>query len=287
MTSSYILCRCRSGLNDCFNQLWYVLSYAKKTGREILFEMPSYQATDLSTVFDFSKFPVRIHTQTKPILDEFFKTDKLYPISYKPFLNLSHGSPPEPVVLNKELDISKDTLIVHDTTGGGHSGSLVFRYLKFQPDFIKQFYERYSLPPVYDAIHVRNTDLYFDSATFDSHVTKFISQAAQKPVFILSDNASTVSTCIEKYGCQKTYTTFLEGVNLHSHGSANQTILIDALHDLLILIQARNLLVIPIVEKEGPQRLSGFSILAKDLHNQKTLVKELCKVQRAKPSKIY
>jgi hypothetical protein len=287
MTSSYILCRCRSGLNDCLNQLWEVVSYAKKTGREVLLEMPTYQATDLSTVFDFSKFPVHIHTFTKPILDDFSKTGKIHPTHYKPFLDLLQGSPPDPIRLDKEHEVSKDTLIIHDTTGGGHCGSLVFRYLKFQPDFIKQFYERYNLPPVYDAIHVRNTDLYFDPKTFDRIVSNFIQQAGQKPVYILSDDKNTVSECVTKYGCQKTDTLFLEGENLHSSGSRKSQILIDAVHDLLILIQSRNLLVVPIVEHGAPPRLSGFSVLAKELHNQKLLVKELCKLQLAKPSIIY
>lgn len=280
MTSSYILCRCRSGLNDCLNQLWYVLSYAKQTNREILFEMPCYKAADLSKIFDFSKFPVKIHTKTRPFLDQFSGPQKnIHPIDYKSHLYLSQGPPPEPICMDRTLDIPRDVLVVHDKMGGGHNAYLVFKYLKFQPEFIKKFYERYDLPSVYDAIHVRNTDLYFDPKTFDTIVSNFIQQAGQKAVYILSDDKNTVSTCVTKYGCKKTDTLFLDGENLHSNGSRKSQILIDAIHDLLILIQSRNLLVVPIVEKNSPPRFSGFSILAKDLHNQKLLIKDLCKIK--------
>jgi hypothetical protein len=286
MTSSYILCRCRSGLNDCFNQLWKVTLYAKRMNREILFEMPSYSASDLSKIFDFSKFPVPIHTNTNSYIQKFRSSGNVYPQSYINFLQNKDECPSENIQMTDDIQVSKDTLIVHDSTGGGSSGNLIFRYLRFQPDFLKEFYNRYSLPPVYDAIHVRNTDLCINTTKFDSIVSKFVKDADGKPIFIISDDQNTVKLCIEKYGCRKTYTEFLDGVNLHSHGFRNCNILKDAIHDLLILIKSRNFLPVPI-EKNGEVLLSGFSILAKDLHSQKSSVKEVCKLQRERPSIIY
>jgi hypothetical protein len=288
MTSSYILCRCRSGLNDCLNQLWKVTSVAKKMNREILFEMVSYNATDLNEVFDFSKFPVKVHTNIKEQINVFSNTKNIYPKDYEPFLKNTEIAPSEKicVYVDSGANVSKDTLLIHDSNGGGHDAQFVFQYLRFQPQFIQNFNQRYSLPPVYSAIHVRNTDLSADQSQMHSLVSNFLQNSKQNPVFIISDNEETVNEFIKNYNCQKSYTNFLSGTNLHFNGSKNSQILIDALHDLLILIKSKNLLIIPVVEK-GVQSISGFSLLAKNLHDQKILVKELCKLQRAKPSTIY
>jgi len=288
MTSSYILCRCRSGLNDCLNQLWNVTSVAKKLNREILFEMITYSATDLSEIFDFSKFPVKVHTNIKDKINIFSNTKNIYPKDYEPFLENTEIAPSEKICIDVDsgANISKDTLIIHDSNGGGHNAQLIFRYLRFQPQFIQNFNKRYSLPPLYNAIHVRNTDLTADQSQMQLLVSNFLENSKQTPVFIVSDNEETVDNFVKKYNCQKTYTNFIAGTNLHFNGSKNSSILIDALHDLLILIKSKKLLIIPVVEK-GVQSISGFSLIAKNLHDQTILVKELCKVQRAKPSTIY
>jgi hypothetical protein len=61
----YILCRAHGGLNDAFNQLWICTEYALHHNRAIIFEMLGYSATDLSTLFDFSKYPVPIFFKDK------------------------------------------------------------------------------------------------------------------------------------------------------------------------------------------------------------------------------
>jgi hypothetical protein len=288
MTSSYILCRCRSGLNDCLNQLWNVTTVAKKLNRDILLDMVSYSATDLNEVFDFSKYPVKVYTNIKEQIIIFSNTKNIYPKEYEPFLENKEIIPSEKICVDIDSgsNVSKDTLLVHDSNGGGHNAQLVFRYLRFQPQFIQNFNQRYSLPPVHNAIHVRNTDLSADQTQMHTLVLNFLQNSKQNPVFIISDNQETVNEFVKKYNCQKTYTNFLSGTNLHFNGSKKYHILIDALHDLLILIKSKNLLIIPVVEK-GVQSISGFSLLAKNLHDQIFLVKELCKLQRAKPSTIY
>ena len=271
-TPSYILCRCRAGLNDCLNQLWEVTRIAKQLNREILFQMPLYKATKISDILTFSKYPVTVHVD-----DEAEKRlnsiDTVFPADYFPYLHTIEQSPPNPIRCSVQ-SIPRSTLLVHDATGGGRDGQYAFFHCTFTPSFLNAFYSRYTLPPLYYAIHIRNTDYSTDLEYAKHLIAQFVSTHTSKPIYLLTDNPETQEIITTQFGIRKTHTQFVLGhSNLHSAGVSNTNILLDAFFDLCIIALSSEFLPIPC--KEG--NLSGFACLAQNLQTQKRKMMALLK----------
>lgn len=270
---SYILCRCRAGLNDSLNQLWEVTRAAKHLGREILFQMPLYRATRISDILDFSKYPVPVHVDEEA--EKRLQTiTTVFPDSYKPYINDIDLEPPSSIICNENNGVSRITLIVHDSPGGGHNGHHAMLRCHFNPSFVESFYTKYSLPPVYYAIHVRNTDLKINVDQADKLIAQFASAHKPKPIYILSDNPETQEYFASRHGLRKTQTTFVQGhSNLHSAGVSNKDILMDAFYELCLVSLSSGFLPVP-CQGGG---VSGFGSLAQALQEQKKKMMALLK----------
>jgi hypothetical protein len=247
------------------NQLWEVTRVAKHLGREILFQMPIYRATRISDILDFSKYPVPIHVDEEA--EKRLQTiDSVFPENYKPYLLDLEQVPPTSITCSVTGAVPRTTLIVHDTPGGGYSGHHALLKCHFKASFVKSFYNKYSPPPVYYTIHVRNTDLTINLDQAEQMIAKFVSTYKSKPIYILSDNPETQDYFVSRYGLRKTHTTFVQGhLNLHSAGVSNTNILFDAFYDLCLISLSSGFLPIP-CQNRG---VSGFGSLAQALQEQK------------------
>jgi hypothetical protein len=270
---SYILCRCRTGLNDCLNQLWEVTRVAKHLNREILFQMPLYRATKISDILDFSKYTVPVHVDEEA--EKRLQTvTTVFPDNYKPFLNDVTLESPTYITCNTNMNVPRTTLIVHDSPGGGFSGHFVLLRCLFNEAFVKSFYERYSPPPVYYTIHVRNTDLTTNLGQADQLISKFVSEYKTKPIYILTDNPETREYLVTRYGLRKTPTAYVEGHTcLHSAGATNTNILMEAFYDLCLIAISSGFLPVP-CENRG---VAGFGCLAQALQGQRKKMMVLLK----------
>lgn len=270
----YILCRARGGLNDSFNQLWICTEYALTHNRAIVFEMLEYSATDLSTLFDFSKYPVPI----------FFK-DKLE--------TLKHLKPEPPDYdynsceirisnFNKDLSYPADCLLIHHAYGGGAQSINVFKYLRLMPTYatnIKNTLEMF--PQSYSAIHIRNTDMQvFDMNSFMNSVKDFI-QKENIPIFLATDSKQTALLFSSLYPdliISKSLDTIDKDFiynSLHDViASKDSSILFNAISDLCILASSKNLLTTKCQATWGIA-VSGYSTLASMLNTNKDLIANL------------
>jgi hypothetical protein len=272
---SYILCRCRAGLNDCLNQLWEVTQIAKQLNREILFQMPLYKATRISDILDFSKYPVPVHVDEEAEKRlQSISMNAVFPESYATYLHTLGMTPPNHIKCNATTTVPRSILIIHDSTGGGHNGQYALLKCIFKDSFIKSFYEKCSPPPVYYTIHVRNTDLSTNLDHADGLIGQFVSAHKSSPIYILTDNPQTQDYFVSRYGLRKTPTSFIQGhTTLHSAGTTNTNILFDAFYDLCLVALSSGFLPVP-CENRG---IAGFGHLCQALQEQKKKMMTLLK----------
>jgi len=200
----YIHVRCDSDLNDCLNQLWSVTTYARNNNREIVLEMPRYSG-DLLTIFDFAKYPVKVHTDATVI-----------PVDAKkaPF--------------NPEGKATAQVL-VHDKAGGGIQSAHVFRFVRLQPMLVDSLK---SLPVLHSAIHVAPTNSPPELFDADAAVKEFVAAQRSRPTFLVTDNEAKQTQYVKKYG-------------FFTKPPAESPTLMDAVFDLMVLMSAKDLLCIP------------------------------------------
>lgn len=272
---SYILCRCRAGLNDCLNQLWEVTQVAKQLNREILFQMPLYKATRISDILDFSKYLVSVHVdeEAEKRLQTIPK-NAVFPESYIPYLHALDMIPPNHIKCTSSISVPRSVLIIHDSPGGGYNGQYALLKCLFKDSFVNSFYAKCSPPPVYYTIHVRNTDLYTNLDHADRLIGQFVSAHKSSSIYILTDNPQTQDYFVSRYGLRKSPTSYIEGhTTLHSAGTINNTVLFDAFYDLCLISLSAGFLPVP-CENRG---VAGFGHLAKSLQEQKKKMMTLLK----------
>jgi hypothetical protein len=202
----YIHVRCSSDLNDCLNQLWTVTTYARNNGREIVLEMPRYTG-DLLTILDFTKYPVKVHTDLSVL-----PTDA------------------KRATFNPEGK-DKAQVLVHDKVGGGIQSAHVFRFIRLQPMLVESLK---SLPVLHSAIHIGATVVPVEVLDVDATVKEFVSAQRSRPLFLVAENEAKQAAYVKKYGC------FARPV------AKEETLsLMDAVFDLMIMMSAKDLLCIP------------------------------------------
>jgi len=270
----YILCRALGGINDAFNQLWICTEYALTYNRAIIFEMLHYSASDLSTLFDFSDYPVPV----------FFK-DKLE--------ELKHLKPEPPdynynscefrtAAFNKNLYYSNNLILIHHMHGGGIKSINVFIYLRLMPKYatiINNTLKR--LPQQYSAIHVRNTDIkVHDMDGFMQKVKEFI-ERENIPIFLATDSKQTtllfsnlyphliVSSSLDNIDKDCIYNSLQNVI-----ANKDATVLFNAISDLCILANSKTLLIPECLAFWGVI-ISGYSTLASMLNKHKYIVAKL------------
>lgn len=235
----YIYLKAKGGLNDNLVQLARCTKYAIQHGRAIILEMPTYSATDLRTVFDFSHFPVPIYTDTKqkkkeladhPIVPSYYGT--LF--SPRKDTNFIRGAwstrNGQPLCFDLTKSYPPDTVLVYACGGGGDGDGAVniLESIRFKPsvlDYYRKKVEEYGVPKEYISIHLRATDKKLDirnnitgmrladsdriikgmPSSGNTHtdafkkIDAFIKAHSTLPIFVASDNAKLVEKLAKKY----------------------------------------------------------------------------------------
>ena len=297
---SYIYLKSGGGLNDCLTQLAACTKYALEHKRSIILEMQKYSATNLDTIFDFSRFPVPVYTNFEEKAAELA------------------DAPIEPSWINSVLDdvykrgpVSKfnfaksypsDTVLMYAAGGGGAGDDAVniLSHIRLKPAVLAAYHKKMkecSIPAEYISIHLRATDrklnitnnitgmLLKDSnaiikkpSTGNTHadslrkVGHFIHAHPSIPVFVAGDNPNLINKLRGQY--PKIITNIPEHNRcksnrgcgrLHEHGRTDPNNLSNAIVDLLILAGAK-----AIMTSQG-----GYSRLAKKLLKHKEILQNL------------
>lgn len=269
MSNGYIYCVIPTGLNDLLTQLNICTEYAIKYNRSIILKTSCYKCSKLNDIIDYSSFPVPLFTESK--LKEITYTQKIppYPEEDKnihEFVNIK---------FDKSKNYSKDILLIHASAGAGLVSIDILKKIKFTPSFLNIFYEQFKLlPPIYDAIHFRETDRannYNNINAFKISINQFI-ESSKNNVYIASDSKLFLEDINLKYPNKIIKSKSLDSItktkyfNFHNiFGDKDENMLINAFIDLLILGKANNLKI-----SEG-----GYTLLAQSLWFEKNLVYNL------------
>jgi hypothetical protein len=296
---SFIYLSAQSGLNDCLFQLSQVLPYAQKHRRSIILRMQTYDAADLSSIFDFSEFPVPIYTNFRERLVAFPKE------SFEPRVNPMKIGKHSPATFDFHENYPREKVLLY-SKGGGGDGFPVLQYVRFTPKFLDEFHayrEKLGLPREYVSMHLRATDraiminnnirgislaesnriIKTPTASKDpkkaslEKIYRYIQMFPGVPVFTASDNRHVLKSLKHRFPqiitseSSSNYNSDNARNNsfiLHkSFGSKDGNVLKEALFDLLILAGGKAIL----------SSAGGFSRLAKKLQVDKALLADMLK----------
>jgi hypothetical protein len=234
-TESFIYLIARSGFNDILVQLGLCTEYAIHHKRSIILRFLTYSATDLSTVFDFSKYPVPIYTNYQEKLNElsnrrveppkYGKINADYSHSHidkNPMRFDIHKSYPRETVLVYSMGINQSRLMSTRVISLGDIRKYSIdsmRHLKFTKDFLKMYNDfkaKYNIPAEYKAAHLRATDRKLSITNIHGiskeesknilhgndtmiKIDRFIHYKGELPTYIASDNTELLVDIIKKY----------------------------------------------------------------------------------------
>jgi hypothetical protein len=293
---SYILVRCRTGLNECLSVLSKITEYAIKYNRKIILEFMLYKSTDLRTIFDFSDYPVEVITDTQPILNELVKNNiDTIPSIYKSQILDSKDvkyfiDPPNYRLYDKkihfdlEIEHPSDILLVIERGGIMEKNfNNIFKYLKLKDTFYQNFKDNIYINSDYNSIHIRHTDGGENKRKINIRkINKYIIDSTL-PVFIASDNNNILTKLKNKYDDKIILSNTIhynkdnKNINKHHNGNLHQfgikysNVLVEAIQDLLLLASAKDLLI--------TNESSGYSRLARFLYNNKEVLNNLINIK--------
>jgi hypothetical protein len=298
---SYIYFVGYGGLGDIISELVKVTEYAKKHKRAILFEMYTYDATDIKSVFDFSEYPVPFYTD-KAKLKRLLASHPLEPPidmkKYKLYTNpcmlgdkpVKRNTPKSvPLAFDFDKEYPRDTILIRACGAGldTHKEIEFFKPLTLQPKMIslyKEMVKKFKIPKEYVAAHLRATDKPLSYSFNISGLNKstsniirkggvdaFITKYEPLPTYVASDNKGLLDKL------KKKYPTLIHGDaaykptksanrrSLHRHGLYDEHIFIDAIMELIILAKAEVLMT----------SVGGYSDIARQLWENKDVVAHL------------
>jgi len=297
---SFIYLSAKSGLNDCLFQLLQVLPYAQKHRRSIILRMQAYDAADLSSIFDFSEFPVPIYTNFRERLAAFPRE------LFEPRVNPMEIGRNAPTTFDFHVKYPREKVLLYAKSGGG-DGFPMLKYIRFTPTFLDEFHayrKKLGIPREYVSMHLRATDrtiminnnIRGISLAESNHIIKtptaskdpkkaslekihrYIRMFPGVPVFTASDNPRLLTLLKKKFPqiiTSESSSRFNSGTpyNLHilyglhiAYGSNDKNVLKEALFDLLLLAGGKAIL----------SSAGGFSRLAKKLQVDKALLADMC-----------
>jgi hypothetical protein len=168
------------------------------------------------------------------------------------------------------------SVILHHGKDGGGLGNYFLRRLQMTIELCEIVLDKLSsLPPIYNAVHVRNTDITSDYGSLVSNPTI---QDSSIPLFIASDDANVFSwfaSAFPRHSLVRLSThQHSSSLGLHKASGAQppRSRNIEAICDLLALAQSKHLVIAAPVERKVP---GGFSRLAIDLHGDSRLRAQL------------
>jgi hypothetical protein len=289
----FIYLKCRAGLNDNLCQLATCMDYAIQHRRSIILEMPTYGASNISKIFDFSNFPVPVYTNAVEILQKLANApvEPSYMKSLKHRIEyhgrneetgIWHDRQGRPVSFDLSKSYPANKVLIFAGGGGGSSSINALEHMRFKPQIIKEYKEtlqKYNIPEKYVSIHLRATDRKLQVNKTVGHsdslimIDDFIKKHYKENVFIAGDNPKLIEKLAKKYptiiNTESTKSNICKSEHscraLHKSGKKDPDNLKQALIDLLILAGGTDILT-----TQG-----GFSRLAKHLQARPHILKRL------------
>lgn len=261
--------------------------------------MQTYDAAELSSIFDFSKFPVPIYTNFRERLAS-FPGD-----AFEPRVHPMKIGKRRPAIFNFNKNYPREKVLLY-AKGGGGDGFPVLHYVRFTPEFLSDFHTyrvKLGIPREYISMHLRATDrniminnnirgirlaesnLIIKTPTVSKDpkkaslekIDRFVKLFEGVPIFAASDNLAILNSLKDKYPqiimsqSSMNYNRDSAGNNpvvLHKkYGSKDGNVLKEALFDLLLLAGGKAILT----------SAGGFSRLAKKLQVDKALLADMLK----------
>lgn len=282
----YILCRPQGGLNDILCQIEKCCQYADKFNRVVIVDTAYVNSGSFWSPFS----GYFISKRENLILDlknyaPALERGTLFPpaltgllFSYKTkyqnrSLYLNKANEDVKLTFDFTLDYDEDVLLHHQFGGGVHSLALADR-VNLHPTVFYLLVDRLArLPDYFDAVHVRHTDLQSNYETAMQHFKVETSNA----LFVATDNIKVLEEFRKELGSDRIFSFSklpnLDGKPLHTkrHKDFDVTsINRDAILDLFTLTFSENLFL-GTINKGESKSTSGFSWLAKSLHNDRKI----------------
>ena len=278
----YILLRVQSGFNDGVLLIHKMTQYALKHNRTIILTFEIYSATKLDSIFDFSKYPVRIicGESIVPTL----KYTAIQPSCYgmNPYTQPTSRTENHSKLINgmmTRFDLTKkypdSTLLIWDSLGARELSMFeIFKNISLTPVFLAKFKKQRDLfPAVFNAIHVRGTDDPLkNKETSMNLVDKFVNSNPNDPIYIASDDMDLLDEITAKYPNVQKPLSYKKiehkYYSLHNDfGKTDPECLSNAIIDLLMCASSKNF----------QRSTGGFSGLMEKLHDNPHVLKTLLK----------
>ena len=190
-------------------------------------------------------------------------------------------NPFSPPARSLSIDLSQayqEDLLVHYAHGGGEFGHEWLRKMRLVPEVALEIAKALAvLGDDYDAVHIRNTDIETKYLPFFREI--FL-QVRGRKLLVCSDDPvcreAAKKFFVESQVLTVTDIPDTDGVGLHCYAERDvYTANLNMLTDLLALARARRLFITKATGKSKAGEFSGFSFLARCLHNHPEIVDNL------------
>jgi len=278
----YILLRVQSGFNDGVFLIHKITEYALKHKRTIILTFEVYSATNLDSIFDFSRYPVPIICGENIVPNLKYKAIEPSCYGMNPYTQATSRTKNASKLINgipTQFDLTKEypdtTLLIWDSVGARDLSMIdIFKDICFASEFLGKFKKQRDLfPVVFNAIHVRGTDDPTKNTEKSINlVDDFIAKNKDIPIYLatddmpLMDNISLKHKLVVKPLSYKKIDTKYYSLH-HSFGRSDPECLSNAIIDLLMCASSTNFL----------RSTGGFSGLMEKLHKNKVILKHLLK----------
>ncbi|MDR1555188.1 MAG: hypothetical protein LBS39_04080 [Campylobacteraceae bacterium] len=287
LNKKIVFCRPRGGLNDMLTQIQKCYEYAKKYDRKLYID--SSKSGFLDSLGNYFIMANEVYFEE---FEDFVQYNfTVYPtclenniINYQSIWSnenrcVVHITTNEPIRFNFSKHYEED-ILVHEQDGGG-LGVEAFEWLKLNEKVKIHIVSIIEKLGKYDAIHVRNTDYKTDYKTFFENIKDNLGNK----IVLCTDDLQCQLYAKSFFGnklCIATELPNTQGKTLHMNINLDRySTNLNALTDLFILASGENLYFSTILpRKENPftmggMGVSGFSKLAKALHERQDLVKKI------------
>lgn len=274
----YLLCRPIGGLNDTLCQIQKCWEYAERTKRTLILDTSrSCFRGDLSDYFQ-PRIPLdRVEFKLTPQRLSALSALACFPTEVQGQLGSYKPTKPGHITFDFRRSY-RENVLVHEKGGGGIASFFALQRLITSPQIRSFVRERLKhLGDDYFAVHIRNTDYKTDYKSFFSSISR---EVERHRLLVCSDDANIVAFA-------KTY--FTSSLVLSSSGVTDtggrplhlgsssadpRKQALDMIVDLFALGRSAKLFLTPL-EKNRAAEISGFSMLAQHLNQNKSVVDAL------------
>jgi hypothetical protein len=290
-----ILCRPQGGLNDVLCQIEKVCKYAETFDRTVIIDTNHHSTTAIKD--HFSKYFVS--RQERVVLDlaeieSSLKNISVVPnflagdlLQYDAHFDREIGRHVEKTTRQEiTFDFTKDyaePLLVHHASGRSSGASVAaLSRLRLHVNLANELNKRLnSIGANYDSIHIRNTDYKTNYQHLLRRLKFHPALSDCERLFVATDDIACREYCRHMFPDIKIISfsklPLESGRPIHrlSEGDDIYERNKDAILDLLMLALSRKLIIFEINESRWGAKYSGFSLLARDLRNSKTILSGL------------